>query len=200
MDKSHCAMIDMVFELNGEALPTSYPFALWDGLVRCTPQLANDDLVGIIPLRTVQSDENMLLPKRVKLAIRLPQALAEIISDLSGRELDISGNKLRLGACQPRSIQPHPTLHAQLVIGTDDEAGFLKEIQAGLDAMNIRGRLICGKRQTLSDNSRTLIGHSLVIYDLAPEASLHLQYAGLGAGRRFGCGIFVPYKIISGLQ
>lgn len=200
MDKEPCAMIDMVFELKGDALPTSYPFALWDELVRCAPQLAHSDVIGIVPLRMVQSGENMLLPKRTKLTIRLPQTQAEIASGLTGRELDISGNKLRLGACQPRPIQPHPTLHAQLVIGTDDEAGFLKEIQADIKAMNIQGRLICGKRQTLSDNSHTLSGHSLVIYDLEPEASLHLQSAGLGAGRRFGCGIFVPYKIISGLK
>ena len=200
MDKLPCTMIDMMFELKGEALPASYPFALWDELVRCAPQLAHNDSVGILPLRTVPSGENMLLPKRAKLAIRLPQALAEIVSVLTGRELDISGNKLRLGACQPRPIQPHPTLHAQLVIGTDDEAGFLKERQADLEAMNIQGRLICGKRQTLSDNSHTLTGHSLVIYDLAPSASLHLQHAGLGAGRHFGCGIFMPYKIISGLE
>lgn len=200
MDQEPSAMIDMVFELKGDVLPTSYPFALWDELVRCAPQLAHDDLVGIVPLRTVQSGENMLLPKRTKLTIRLPQARAEIASGLTGRELDISGNTLCLGACQPRPIQPHPTLHAQLVIGIDDEAGFLKAIQADLDAMSIQGRLICGRRQTLSDSSHTLIGHSLVIYDLAPAASLHLQNAGLGAGRQFGCGIFIPYKIISGLE
>ena len=199
MDKLPCAMIDMVFELEGEALPTSYPFALWDELVRCAPQLANDDLVGIIPLRTVQSGENMLLPKRAKLAIRLPQAQTGIVTGLTGRELDISGNTLRLGAGQPRQIQPHATLHAQLVIGADDEASFLKEMQGHLDAMGIRAGLICGGRRTLSDNGRTLSGHGLVIYDLAPEASLHLQSTGLGAGRRFGCGIFMPYKIISGL-
>lgn len=200
MDKLPCAMIDMVFELEGEALPIAYPFALWDELVQCAPQLANDDLVGVIPLRTVQSGENMLLPKRAKLAIRLPQAQTGIVSGLTGRELDISGNKLRLGTCQPRPIQPHSTLHAQLVIGTDDEADFLEETRADLEAMSIQGRLICGRRQTLSDNSHSLIGHSLVIYDLAPEASLHLQNAGLGAGRQFGCGIFMPYKIISGLE
>lgn len=200
MDKSHCAMIDMVFELEGEALPTTYPFALWNELVRCAPQLANDDLVGIIPLRTAESGERVLLPKRAKLAIRLPQALAEIASSLSGRKLDISGNTLRLGAGRPRQIQFHSTLHAQLVTGADDEASFLKEMQADLDAMSIQAGLICGRRRVLSDNGHTLSGHSLVIYDLAPEASLHLQSAGLGAGRRFGCGIFVPYKIISGLQ
>jgi len=122
MDKSHCAMIDMVFELEGEALPTSYPFALWNELVRCAPQLANDDLVGIIPLRTAESGEKVLLPKRAKLAIRLPQALAEIVSGLSGRELDISGNTLRLGTGRPRQIQFHSTLYAQLVTGADDEA------------------------------------------------------------------------------
>ncbi len=200
MDKKPCAMIDMLFELKGDVLPASYPFALWDELLRCAPQLANSDSVGIIPLRTVPSDENRLLPRRAKLAIRLPQAQAGIARDLTGSELDIAGNTLRLGACQLRAIQPHSTLHAQLVIGTDDEVVFLKKIQADLDAMNIRGRLICGKRQTLSDGSHTLTGYSLVIYDLAPSASVHLQSAGLGDGRRYGCGIFIPYKTISGLE
>jgi len=39
-----------------------------------------------------------------------------------------------------------------------------------------------------------------VIHDLKPEASLRLQYTGLGSDRRYGCGVFVPYKVITGLD
>lgn len=200
MEKTDSTMIDMVFELDGESLPASYPFVLWNELVRCVPHLADDESVGIIPLRTAESGENMLLPKRTKLVIRLPQALKESASELPGSKLDISGNPLHLGAAHLRQIQPSPTLHAQLVTGDDNEASFLKKIQADLDAMGIKAKMICGRRRTLSDNSHTLSGYSLVIHDLAPEASLRLQSAGLGGERRFGCGIFMPHKVISGLE
>ena len=200
MEKTNSTMIDMVFELDGESLPASYPFALWNELVRHVPHLADDESVGIIPLRTAESGENMLLPKRAKLVIRLPQALKESISGLPGSKLDISGSPLHLGAAHLRQIQPSPTLHAQLVTGDDDEPSFLKKIQADLDAMGIKAKMICGRRRTLSDNNHTLSGYSLVIHDLAPEASLHLQSAGLGGERRFGCGIFMPHKVISGLE
>ena len=60
--------------------------------------------------------------------------------------------------------------------------------------------MICGKRLSVSGSQRSIDGYSLVLHDLKPEASLHLQYAGLGEDRQFGCGIFVPYKVITGLS
>jgi len=39
-----------------------------------------------------------------------------------------------------------------------------------------------------------------VIHNLKPEDSLRLQYTGLGSDRQYGCGIFVPYKVISDLS
>jgi hypothetical protein len=38
------------------------------------------------------------------------------------------------------------------------------------------------------------------VHDLKSDASLKLQYAGLGESRQYGCGIFVPYKAITGLN
>jgi len=35
---------------------------------------------------------------------------------------------------------------------------------------------------------------SLMVADLTPDQSVHLQQIGLGPGRNFGCGIFVPHK------
>jgi CRISPR-associated protein Cas6 len=193
-------MIDLVFDLGGEALSAGYPFALWAELVRHVPQLADDTAAGVLPLRTAESGEAMLLPKRAKLVLRLPQALAGHAAALSGRQLDVGDGVLRLGAGKLREIQPHVTLQAQLVAGADDEIEFMKGVAAELAALGIEGNLICGMRRSLSDGQRTIHGYGLVIHDLRPEESLRLQCTGLGADRHLGCGIFIPYKVISGLD
>jgi len=199
MTAARSAMIDMAFDASGETLPPGYPFALWAELARHVPQLADDESVGVVPLRTAESGADILLPRRAKLVLRLPQNLMQAAAALSGASLDISDSALRLGAGQPRQMQPHPTLHAQLVTGADDEAAFLEEMRASLSAMGIEAGLICGRRKTLADDSHSLAGYSLVVHDLRPETSLSLQGEGMGEGRHFGCGIFLPYKVISGL-
>jgi CRISPR-associated protein Cas6 len=192
-------MIDMMFDLGGGILPTAYPFALWEALVCHVPQLAEEKLVGVLPLRAAENNEGMLLPKRAKLVLRLPMALAAHAAALSGQQLDVAESTLQLGKGKLRPIQPYPTIHAQLVTGATDEVLFLDGINTQLNKMGIAARLICGKRRILTGAQQSIHGYSLVIHDLKPEASLQLQYAGLGEGRQFGCGIFVPYKVISGL-
>lgn len=193
------AMIDMAFDASGETLPSGYPFALWAELAQRVPQLAGDASVGVLPLRAAESGADLLLPRRAKLVLRLPQMLMQAAAALSGARLDISGSALQLGIGQPRQMQPHPTLHAQLVTGADDEVAFLEETRASLSVMGIEAGLICGRRRTLADDRHSLTGYSLVVHDLGPEASLRLQSEGIGEGRHFGCGIFLPYKVISGL-
>ncbi len=193
-------MIDLVFDLGGGPLTAAYPFALWAELVRHVPQLADDASAGILPLRTAESGEEMLLPKRAKLVLRLPSALAGCAAALSGSQLDLEGSSLTLGSGKPREIQPYSTLHAQLVTGADDEIEFMEGVAAELAALGVDGQLICGMRRSLCGAQRSVHGYGLVIHDLKPEASLRLQYSGLGADRHLGCGIFVPYKVISGLE
>lgn len=193
-------MIDLVFDLGGGPLDAAYPFALWDELVRHVPQLAEEAEAGVLPLRTAESGEQMLLPRRAKLVLRLPAALAEAAAMLAGRRLDLGGSALTLGAGKLREIQPYSTLHAQLVSGADDEIEFMEGVAAELAALGVEGQLICGMRRSRSGAQHAIHGYGLVIHDLKPEASLRLQYSGLGAGRRFGCGIFIPYKVISGLE
>lgn len=190
----------MAFDLVGETLPTTYPFALWAEIVRLAPQLAENEFIGVLPLRTAESNEGLLLPKRAKLVLRLPTTLSGTASRLCGSVLQVGSSQLQVGECSTRPIQPYSTLHAQLVTGTSDEAIFMNDIMVQLSEMKISAKLICGKHRTLSDNQHTIHGFSLVIHDLKPEASVQLQYAGLGENRQFGCGIFVPYKVISGLN
>jgi CRISPR-associated protein Cas6 len=193
-------MIDLVFDVSGSTLPVSYPYALWEELARRAPLLNENSTVGVVPLRMAESIEGMLLPKRAKLTIRLPQSLASAISALAHQQLDIAGSTLQLGACKPRPIQSYPTLHAQMVSGADDEIEFTGAVETALDAMEVKAKLICGRHHILHDGQQMFSGYSLVLHDLTPEGSLRVQYAGIGEGRRFGCGVFVPYKVISGLE
>lgn len=190
----------MVFDLDGGTLPATYPFALWEQIVRHAPQLAENKLVGVLPLRTAESNEGLLLPNRTKLVLRLPATLIDAASLLTGSVMQIGSSRLRLGISRTRTIQPHSTIHAQLVTGASDEAIFMDSIRDQLSEMKIPASLICGKYRTLADSQHTIHGFSLVIHDLKPEGSLHLQYAGMGEYRQFGCGIFVPFKVISGLN
>ncbi len=193
-------MIDVVFDLKGEALPVAYPFALWAALTRYAPQLAEMQSVGVLPLRGAIIGDNLILTKRAKLTIRLPATLAEsVTTHLNNQQLDLAGCTLHLGAGKARPIDPYPTIHAHHVTGNNDEVQFVETINTQLDSMKIKGGVICGKCHTLKGEQQSIHGYSLVIHDLKPDASLQLQYAGLGENRQFGCGIFIPYKIITGL-
>jgi CRISPR-associated protein Cas6 len=193
-------MIDVVFGISGGTLPVAYPYALWNELTRLVPQLGDDENVGVIPLRTAASKEGMLLPKRAKLVLRLPHTLVDAVSGLAQKQMCIAGSELHLGSCKTRPIQHYPTLHAQLVTGANDEITFVEEVESALAAMGVEAKLICGQRHTLADADNAISGYSLVLHDLTQEGSLLVQYTGLGQERRFGCGIFVPYKVISGLE
>jgi hypothetical protein len=63
--------------------------------------------------------------------------------------------------------------------------------------MGIAANLICGRAVVLEGENQAIHGFSLVIHNLKPEDSLRLQYTGLGSNRQHGCGVFIPYKVIS---
>jgi CRISPR-associated protein Cas6 len=194
-------MIDLVIDLHGDTLPHGHMFALWEALLGAVPELNDHSGIGVLPLRTSAEGSAVILAKRAKLAIRVPSCDAgKIAADLSGRQLDLAGTRLNLGASKERELKPFPTLHAQIVAGDDDEIRFMKDIQEEIEALGAVGKLICGKRAAISRDSTVIRGYSLVIHDLKPEASLTLQDRGLGNYRKFGCGIFIPYKVITGLR
>ncbi len=193
-------MVHLSFDLGGGILPLHYRALLWDALLAHAPDLATDARVGVLPLRTAESESDFLLSKRVKLVLRLPIALLDHAAQLAGQNLAVGEGWMQLGACKVRPIEPYPTLHAHLVASDVDEVAFIHAVQTQLVQMKIDAKLICGLQQTFHHLAQPIVGYSLVIHDLKPEASLHLQCAGLGGLRGYGCGVFVHYKLISGLE
>lgn len=193
-------MIEAVFDISGEPLTSTYPEPLWHELVKHLPVLSNNDAIGVLRLRTANSNAGMLLPKRAKLVLRIPSDFATPIMQLAHQDIEVKGAKLQLGQGKIRQLTPSPTLHAHLVSSYADEITFMQEVAENLLEVGVVGKLICGMRNSLETLDGTIHGYSLVVHDLKPEASLRLQYLGLGSNRRYGCGIFVPYKAISDLD
>ena len=193
-------MIDLVFDLKGSFVPDGYVFDLWHEVVRILPWLDAKDSAGILPLRGSINGDGLLLAQRTKLVLRLPIDLSAQARELSGQELSVGSAVLRVGVATQRQLQPYPTLHAHLVESTKEEEYFLSDMSDRLQELGVACKWICGKRHTVTGARQSLSGYSLVLHDLKPDESLQIQRAGLGGNRRFGCGIFVPYKAITGLD
>ncbi|MDD2686228.1 MAG: type I-MYXAN CRISPR-associated protein Cas6/Cmx6 [Gallionella sp.] len=193
-------MIDAVFDIQADSLPAAYRASLWQELTRHLPQLSQHTSVGVLPLRTSGIEQEIQLPKRSKLVLRIPPTLGNEVTPLVDKCLNIDGYALQVGAMKLREIQPSVTIHAHLVASADEEIDFVRELEAQLAQMKISCKWICGRHGTLTDGGHVIHGYSLVIHDLKPEDSLQLQYQGLGSDRHLGCGVFVPYKVITGLE
>lgn len=190
-------MTDIAFGLKGKSIPEGYMFELWREVICHLPWMESDEHAGILPLRAASGGGHMLLAQRAKLVLRVAVEHVPRVWVLAGKELDIGGSILQVGEAGERPFKPYPTLHAHLVEGPDEEAAFLAEAGGALRDMGIACKLICGMRSEIRGAGQAISGFSLVLHDLKPEESLLVQHAGLGGSRRFGCGMFVPFKTIS---
>lgn len=200
MSAETSAMVDIVYDLQGTYVPAGYAFALWREVVRCMPWIEQAKHVGIVPLRGSESDGGTLLSQRTKLILRLPAELAKKAIELSGQQLHVDGSILKVGQARERALKPSATLHAYIVESELGEVEFLADMSAKLQEMKIPCKLICSKQLTIKSKEKMLKGYGLVLHDLKPDASLHIQRVGLGGSRHYGCGMFVHYKAITGLD
>lgn len=200
---------DLVFALQGDTLPIGYRLALWAALVDRLPWLATEPQAGIHPLRVPTTlDPVLLLPRRARLSLRVPRARTTDAAALGGNELIVDGNRLLLGAARERPLLAHPTIEAAFVVcdAADAEAlhrrveQLLADTAAAARSAGGTPHHICGRIKTLAIGNDTLHGASVVLHGLKPEQSLWWQSVGLGAERRFGCGLMVPHKLIAGLD
>jgi len=88
-----------------------------------------------------------------------------------------------------------------VVLAAADEAAFVGAATEELGALGIRAeRMVCGRVTPVATPERTYQARSLMLAGLVLEQSLLLQRSGLGAGRKLGCGLFIPHKDIADLR
>ena len=188
-------MVDVAFSLRGGTIPADHGWQLFRLLAERLAWLAAEDYAGVHPIRGSRAVAGEIyLGARARLMLRLPRERAEPSFALSGARFDL-GNEVEVGSAHLRPLFAHGTLYSQFVTtGTPDEAGFQRDVSAELERAGIVCKIICGRIRRAQTQDAEIVGYSLMLHELSPEHSLRMQAAGLGEGRKLGCGLFIPHK------
>jgi len=195
-------MVDLVFGVRGNRMPSDYRFALWSALRRALPWFDQEAAAGIVGIRLTQTGgPTALLARRAKLTLRVPSSRVAAAQELEGSRVDFGPEAIEIAAAYSKPLAPASTIYAQqLVLGPEEESTFAQVLAQELAARGFGCRFILGRRKGMRAGDRELVGYPVVLHDCSAEHSMRLQQTGLGAERGLGCGIFVPHKKIGAIE
>jgi len=197
---------DLVFSLRGSRLQIDHAHALAEAL-RCRLKVETCQRIGVHGVhmagsgngwnRPEQSDAELPLSRRTRLAIRVHRDDHEEVASLSRQTLQLGEQQLRLGESSIRKLSSLGCLYARAVCcdREQSESDFLTEVATSLQGLGIDvAKMICGRSGEIRGRDGPLFTRALLVADLSPEESVVLQHRGLGDDRLLGCGLFVPHK------
>ncbi len=207
-------VVDVSFRVVCPRLPLDHAQALLGAVRVALPWLDEEPGVGIHSMHGAESGNGwyrpepaegalLYLSRRTRFVLRLPARRVADAGALSGRTLTIAGHPMEVGASKVRSLSAHNTIYARHVVAGNgsDETEFANDIAGELAQLGITVRkLLCGRAHAIATEDETLLTRSVLLADLEPHESVRLQEAGVGTGRKLGCGLFVPHKGIGTLQ
>jgi CRISPR-associated protein Cas6 len=199
-------VFDLVFKLRGTSLDIDHAFALSAALQEyLTEQTCSK--IGVHGVRMAgsgngwnrpeQSDAELPLSRRARLAIRVHRDDSEDVGRIMNQRLQIGRQEIIVGSSVMRKLSTIGTLYARAICcdREQSETDFLTEVAGLLKQMNIKvSKMICGRCGEIRTADETIFTRALMVADLEPEESVTLQQRGLGEGRMLGCGLFVPHR------
>lgn len=201
-------VVDLAFRFKCPVLPLDHAHALSSALLSVLPWLAEESHAGVHLIHGAASgngwyrpedpgSEILHLSRRSRMRLRVPSQRLDDARELTGKTLDVAGHAIEVGESTVFKLSSLSTLFSRYVI-TDaslDENDFLQQAAEQLAAQDIPCRkLLGGITHTMQFPDGPVHTRSLMVADLSPDQSVHLQQIGLGPGRNFGCGLFVPHK------
>lgn len=190
--------IDVVFKLIGKSIHADYAYPLYAGISRIFDAVHHDNSIGIHPIVGKRDGNRLTINKFSFLTLRVPNDyLAEAVN-LSGKEIFIQEDVIRIAFHSLKRFLPRPNLTSRLVIvkGFMEPESFLAAVKRQLDEMKVLGKpfLVAsrsGLARRIMIKDKKIVGFPVVVMGLSPEESLKLQDQGIGGRRHFGCGVFV---------
>jgi CRISPR-associated protein Cas6 len=188
-------VVDVAFALRGGSIPADHGWRLFRLLAERLAWLESEADAGVHPIRGARAIAGEIhLGGRARLMLRLPRARVEQSFALSGTRFDL-GTGVEVGGARLRPLFAHRTLYSHFVAAAGpDEAAFQRDVDAELQRAGIECKVICGRMRRARAQEAETVGFGLMLHGLSPEDSLRMQATGLGAGRKLGCGLFVPHK------
>ena len=207
-------VVDLSFRITSPTLPLDHAHALSSGLLEKLPWLKEEKFAAVHLIHGAASgngwfrpedvqSELLHLSRRTRLRLRLPKQRLDDARELTGKTLDVAGHPLEIGKADVCLLSSLPTLFARYVVTSEevDETQFLQEAARELKSIGVSARKILGGiTHSLYFPKAPVFTRSLMVAELEPEQSIRLQQTGLGEGRTFGCGIFLPHKGIKAVK
>lgn len=185
--------LELRFPVRGTLIPSDHGYALFSALSGRIPAIHHTDEIFFDTLAgRVQKDHRTWIKPETKLKIRATQAHLSSLLSLTYQELQLEQYSIRLGVPEIVPIEPASNLYARTVTIKNHQQSdtFLAAVQQKLDALEIIGTPVVGRRRVLSIGGHTVAGFSLWLQHVGNEASLFLLRHGLGGRRHMGCGFF----------
>lgn len=209
--KDTSRMIDVAFKIQCKTLPYDHACDLSKAITSKMPWLLKDKLIGIHTLHGPESGngwvrsekEEIFLSKRTRLILRISRSDANKAKELEGENINVLGNNIKIGKSNTKTFLIVRDLISRCVLcdKEQDEEDFLLDIKKELFTHGVPiKKAICGKAKSITINGENRFTRSLMIADLSKENSILLQDIGIGDGRIFGCGIFLPHKSIDAVS
>ena len=202
-------IVDVVFSIQCRTLPVDHSYSLSQAVAAALPWFEGEQDAGLHTIHVADSGNGWLRPddpkallhlsRRTKLTLRLPSQRVEDAGKLTGQTLSIDGNTMQVEKAIVKPLSAITTLFSRYIIASDgmDEMAFMREAQSLLAGMGIHPKkMLCGIERVIATPEREIHTRSLMLADLTVEESVKLQQLGLGAGRKLGCGLFIPHKDI----
>ncbi|MGD8783750.1 MAG: type I-MYXAN CRISPR-associated protein Cas6/Cmx6 [Thioalkalispiraceae bacterium] len=207
-------IVDINYKLECKTLPIDHAQALSDEIHSALPWFGNEELAGLHLIHVAESgngwmrpedpeNEVLCLSKRTRMTLRVPQHRLEDAHQLTGQSLNIDGHPLTVKEGSPRKLSVLPTMFARYVLTEEhlDEHAFLQQMVKTLTEIDIPvTKIMAGRLHKMRMREGELFARSLMVAEMTPENAFKLQKHGIGEGRKFGCGLFVPQKGISAVN
>lgn len=205
-------VLDIQFAIDCKTLPVDHAQALSSAILAELPWFAEEPLAGIHLIHVAGSGngwerpegaEGVLhLSRRTKLVLRIPKHRLADTQALSGKLLDVVGNRMRIGASQSHLLSVTNTLYARHVVDEtpqQSEEAFIAEVVEQLKSASLRfKKVLCGKAISFQTEQGPLLTRSLMVADLGYEDAIQLQESGVGNPhwKKLGCGLFIAHKSV----
>lgn len=200
-------IVDVNFKIKCSQLPLDHAHQLSTAIIKELPWIKDNEIVGIHLIHGAESGNGWIRPtgpkeliypsRRTLFTIRSPQEYVDDVKNLNGKSIVVCDTSIEFSKPSIRKLSKLTTIFARYVLANqiEDEDVFLQEMAKLLTEKNIQPKkMMSGRATTLSFPDKVFSVRSLMIDGLDSKDSVRLQQEGLGAGRKFGCGIFLPHK------
>jgi CRISPR-associated protein Cas6 len=206
-------ILDLTFKIKCSTLPLEHAHALSAAIHAAMPWFSDEEQCGLHLIHGAESGNGWMRPedpdnellhlsRRTRLVLRLPKQRIADAQALVGQVMDVDGHRLEIGeAAEKRFIHNAVMFSRYVITDTEDENAFLEYVAAELANLDVGVRkLMGGKLHQLRFPDGPILTRSVMVADLEPEESVRLQQQGIGPGRHYGCGLFLPHKGIKAVQ